>query len=622
MVALDRVSNELLADQLPAATDPVEIRPVETNHLAVAYSPLYICFLDGYVSFGHLVTATMKALEKIVSPLGQRNLLFAVICTLGLGVVFSSLLQSDAVTPPGNHSAERYQKPEFRDVVERVDAEFVARWEKEGLEPAPPADELTRIRRLSLGLTGTIPALQEIRAFEEARDFYAGNQPPPNNHIQWWLSHLFEDRRTSDYLAERFARAYVGVENGPFLVYRRRRFVSWLSDQFHGNQPYDKVVRSLITAEGLWTSNPEVNFFTVTVDENDKKNKPDEVKLAVRMTRAFLGVRLDCVQCHDDRLNDRWVQKDFHQLASFFSGANMRLSGLRETGRSYEYKYRGDPPVEVPRRVPFLPELLPEKGEPRDRLAAWVTDKHNRAFARAAVNRIWALMFGRPLVEPIDEIPLKDSLKNPYPPGLETLVDDFIDHDFDLQRLIRVIAATRVFGLDSKVSEDRTPLTEKHDQHWAAFALSRLRPEQVAGSIIQAASLTAIDADSHILFRMTRVFQQGDFIKRYGDVGADEFYALGGTISQRLLMMNGKLVHERIKDDLVANAAARILATAPDDEAVVQTTYLAVLSRQPTQEEVQYFAGLLTQKGDRSRKDKQEDLYWALLNSTEFSWNH
>ena len=618
---MDRVAIELLADQLPAATDPVEIRPVETNHLAVAYSPLYICFLNGCVVWT-LITAPMKALEKIVSPLGQRNLLFAVICTLGLSVVFSSLLQSDTVTPPGNHSAERYQKPEFRDVVERVDAEFVARWEKEGLNPAPPADELTQIRRLSLGLTGTIPALQEIRAFEEARVFHAGNQSPPKDSIQWWLSHLFEDRRTSDYLAERFARAYVGVENGPFLVYRRRRFVSWLSDQFHGNRPYDKVVRSLITAEGLWTSNPEVNFFTVTVDENAKNNKPDEVKLAVRMTRAFLGVRLDCVQCHDDRLNDRWVQKDFHQLASFFSGANMRLSGLRETGRSYEYKYRGKSQGEVPKKVPFLPELLPEKGEPRDRLAAWVTDKHNRAFARAAVNRIWALMFGRPRVDPIDEIPLKDSLEKPYPPGLETLVDDFIAHDFDLQRLIRVIAATRVFGLDSKVSEDHTPLTEKHDQHWAAFALSRLRPEQVAGSIIQAASLTAIDADSHILFRMTRVFQQGDFIKRYGDVGADEFYALGGTISQRLLMMNGKLVHERIKDDLVANAAARILATAPDDEAVVQTTYLAVLSRQPTQEEVKYFSELLAQKGDRSRKDKQEDLCWALLNSTEFSWNH
>ena len=615
---------ELLEDQLPVAIGSVGIRPIEANHLAVAYSPLYICFLDGYVSFGHWATATMKALEKIVSPLGQRNLLFAAACILGLSVVFSNLLQSDAVTPPRNHSVERYQKPEFRDVVERLDAEFVARWEKEGLEPAPPADELTRIRRLSLGLTGTIPSLQEIRAFEKARVLYAGNQPPPNDHIQWWLSHLFEDRRTSDYLAERFARVYVGVENGPFLFYRRRRFVSWLSDQFHDNQPYDKVVSSLITAEGLWTSNPEVNFFTVTIDENDKKNKnkPDEVKLAVRMTRAFLGVRLDCVQCHDDRLNDRWLQKDFHQLASFFSGADMRSSGIRETGKSYEYKYRGGPQGEVPKKVPFSPELLPESGEPRERLAAWVTDRENRAFARAAVNRIWALMFGRPLVDPIDEIPLEDTLENPYPPGLETLVDDFIAHDFDLQRLIRVIAATRVFGLDSKVSEDRVPLTEKHDQHWAAFALSRLRPEQVAGSIIQAASLTAIDADSHILFRMARVFQQGDFIKRYGDVGADEFYALGGTISQRLLMMNGELVHERIKDDLVSNAAARILATAPDDEAVVEAAYLAVLSRRPTREEVQYFAGLLAQKKGRSRKDNQEDLYWTLLNSTEFSWNH
>ncbi|MDP7010751.1 MAG: DUF1549 domain-containing protein, partial [Verrucomicrobiota bacterium] len=254
------------------------------------------------------------ALERIAPPLWQRNLLFAVVCILGMGTVVSSLLQSDTTSSPKGYQASRYQKSEFRTIVDLVDAEFAAHWEKEGLDPAPSADELTRIRRLSLGLTGTIPSLQEIRAFEGARVFHARNQPPPNDHIQWWLSHLFEDRRTSDYLAERFARAYVGVENGPFLVYRRRRFVSWLSDQFHGNRPYDKVVRSLITAEGLWTSNPEVNFFTVTVDENNNTNKPDEVKLAVRMTRAFLGVRLDCVQCHDDRLNDRWLQKDFHQL--------------------------------------------------------------------------------------------------------------------------------------------------------------------------------------------------------------------------------------------------------------------------------------------------------------------
>ena len=185
-----------------------------------------------------------------------------------------------------------------------------------------------------------------------------------------------------------------------------------------------------------------------------------------------------------------------------------------------------------------------------------------------------------------------------------------------------MIAATRIFGLDSKVPEGYAPLTEKHDQYWAAFALSRLRPEQVAGSIIQAASLTAIDADTHILFRIARAIQQGEFIERYGDVGEDEFYSQGGTTSQRLLMMNGSLVHKRIQDDLVANAAARIMATARDDVTAVEATYLAVLSRRPSPEEAQYFVELLSQRGFRSRKEKQEDLYWALINSTEFSWNH
>ena len=536
------------------------------------------------------------------------------VCVVGAGAVVSNLLQSDTMTRPSGHRASRYQEPRFRTAVDLVDAEFAADWKKAGLEPAPTADELTQIRRLSLGLTGTIPSLQEIRAVEAQ---------PEGERIQWWLSHLFADRRTSEYLAERFARAYVGVENGPFLIYRRRRFISWLADEFEANRPYDKIVRSLITAEGLWTNNPEVNFVTVTVDQNKDKKGPNEVKLAARVTRAFLGVRIDCVQCHDDHLGEEWLQKDFHQLASFFGEADMAISGIRETGKPYEFKYRRQrETVKVPTIVPFQPELLPERGHPRQRLARWVTHKKNRAFARATVNRVWALMFGRPLVEPVDEIPLEDSLENPFPPGLEILTDDFIIHNFNLQRLIRVIAATRAFGLDSKMPLGHTPPTLEHDEHWAAFALSRLRPEQVAGSIIQSASLTAINADSHIIFQLNRSIQQGEFIKRYGDIGEDEFYIQGGTIPQRLLMMNGSLVYERIKNDLVANAAARILATAPNDTKAVEATYLAVLSRRPSVKEADYFVRALSQKGFLSRKAKQSDLYWALINSTEFSWNH
>ena len=270
------------------------------------------------------------ALEKIAPPLWQRNLLFAVVCLAGAGAVVSNLLQSDAMTPPTGHRASHYNQAGFRTIVDLVDEEFAEEWKKKGVESVPLADDLILIRRLSLGLTGTIPSLQEIRALETQ---------PSEERIQWWLSYLFEDRRMSDYLAERFARAYVGVENGPFIIYRRRRFVSWLADEFQANRPYDQIVRSLITAEGLWTNNPEVNFVTVTVDQNEEENDPDEMKLAARVTRAFLGVRIDCVQCHDDHLGDDWKQKDFHQLASFFAGTDMAISGIRETDKPYKKIY-------------------------------------------------------------------------------------------------------------------------------------------------------------------------------------------------------------------------------------------------------------------------------------------
>ena len=128
----------------------------------------------------------------------------------------------------------------------------------------------------------------------------------------------------------------------------------------------------------------------------------------------------------------------------------MTASGIHETDKPYVFKYRGAGETNaVPPQVPFSAELLPGR-TPAPRLADWVTHKENRAFARATVNRVWALMFGRPLVTPVDQIPLQATTDKPFPPGLETLADDFITNNYDLRRLIRVIAATRVFQLDSE----------------------------------------------------------------------------------------------------------------------------------------------------------------------------
>ena len=159
------------------------------------------------------------------------------------------------------------------------------------------------------------------------------------------------------------------------------------------------------------------------------------------------------------------------------------------------------------------------------------------------------------------------------------------------------------------------------DAAWAAFPLTRLRPEQVANSVFQAASTSTIDAQMPWLVRLGALTSRNDFVKRYGDLGQDEFEPRGGTIPQRLLLMNGDLVESKIKDEF-GNAAVRIARLAPDDRAAVEVAYLCVLTRRPTEEESGHFAGRLDKSTGQKRKERLEDLYWTLLNTTEFSWNH
>jgi hypothetical protein len=536
----------------------------------------------------------------------RRNLLLIAVCVLGGGAVAGSLLRADRPRAAKPSEPAGHETTDFGETIAKIDEEFQASWRAQGVASAPRADDLQIARRLSLGLTGTIPSLEEIRTLEAQ---------PPAQRLDGWLSHLLGDRRTSDYLAERLARAFVGTENGPVLVYRRRRFVSWLSDRLHENTPYDVLVRQLISDTGLWTDSPAVNFITVTLRQGGD-GRPDEARLAARTSRAFLGVRLDCVECHDDNLGGPWLQRDFHALAAFYSEARSSLTGIRDQRREYSYQllHRDREEIVQP-AVPFASDLLPTQGTRRQQLSAWVTDPGNKAFARAAVNRMWALMFGRPMIEPIDSVPLKGS----FPPGLETLADDFVRHGYDLRRMVRLIASTQVFQQDSRADFE---ITEQHEKHWAVFPLTRLRPEQMAGALLQASSLTTIDADSNILVRLARFGQERDFVQRYGDFGDDEFGQHGGTIPQRLLVMNGQIVKERTEENLVANAATKIAVLAPDDGSAVDVAYLTLLSRPPTAEEREHFAARLAGTRDHLRNRQMEDVCWTLLNSTEFAWNH
>lgn len=547
-----------------------------------------------------------------------QPLLMLTVMLVAAGVVAATLRSRPNVRQP-KAVHEPYRAAGFQNSLALANQQLLAMANEQGVERAPEAERGTIARRLSLALVGSGLSLEEMRAFSEVAE---------EEQIEWLTSYLLEDPRWSDYFAERLSRAFVGTNDGPFLLFRRRKFNAWLSEQLEAGVGYDVMVRQMLAAEGLWTDTPEVNFVTATMDEANE-GRGDPIRLAGRTSRAFLAQRIDCLQCHDDFLGDLnfgtsdspvdGLQEHFHALAAFYAGTTLSdpaFRGIKEDGRTYDYEYLGDSELtQVEPAVPFAAELLPPEGKPRVRLAAWVTHPDNRAFARATVNRFWALLFSRPLVSPVDNIPLDDSV----PFIMDILADDFTNHRFDLKRLIRLIVQTDAFRRDSRAEFDITP---EHEAVWAVFPITQLRPEQVSGSLFQACSLSSLDSSSPIVTRL-KLFGEGqEFLRRFGDRGEDEFDSAAVTITQRLVLMNGNLVADRTKVDLVANASTRIAQMVSDDRQAVELTFLSVLNRLPTSPELGAFSQYLRGKSGDQRAAAVSDIYWAMINSTEFSWNH
>jgi len=536
--------------------------------------------------------------------------------------------------------AEQTVPEDLDDIVLQANSHLQHRWEtivaKDGkplvLTPAEPASDLQILRRLSLSLHGTIPSLEEIRQFES-------DQEPQK--LKRWTLRFLDDSRFSDYFAERLARGFVSTEGGSFIIYRRDRFVDWLRVQLKKNRPYHEIVREMIASKGLWTGDPATNFMTVAY--NDKKF--DVNKLAGRSVRAFLGQRLDCAQCHDHPFNEQWKQHHFEGLAAFFAQSRLSVFGVEDK----EFEGKDDSPVEyvvedrktlkkrtVKPAVPFLPELLPEDETRRKQLAAWITHPKNHRFERAFVNRVWALLFGKAYtypVYPVDDLPSPGDDEETDTKLLDLLGKDFREHNYDIRRLILVITSMQAFRMSSSHPLD-TPaafqpnhakqkyLVEQHENNWAVFPLARLRPEQIVGSILQSGSIKTIDQYSNLFVRIIRYMREQDFVSEYGDPGDEELVEKAGTIPQSLLRMNGKLPNEVLKAESF-NASGRIVDRSDSDENRVEVSYLVGLCRRPTESERTYWLDRLRSTTEKKGRNKVvEDLFWAIYNSPEFSWNH
>ncbi len=520
--------------------------------------------------------------------------------------------------------------------VAALNAEFQRQWKLSGVKIAERADDLSILRRLSLSLFGTVPSLEDIRRFE------ADQQP---HRIDRWVTGMLQDPRYSDYFAERLARSLVGVEGGPFIIFRRDRLTAWLAEQLREDASWSEMTKQLIAAEGLWTDSPSSNFITVARQDDETINVN---KLAGRSVRTFLGQRIDCAQCHDHPFDPQWKQHHFEGLAAFFCQTAVTVGGVTdrrigEDDKAVVYKVL-DPGAEedeariVPEAVPFHSEWLPSDGGLRHRLADWITHQENRRFERAIANRVWGYMFGKPLHDPVDDLPHPSDGEQD---ALDLMGQEFRRRGDRLSVLIRIIALSEPFQLSSEsVASQESEYLAQVDA-WSVFPLVRLRPEQVIGSLFQAGHVRTIDQNSNLVARLQKFGNVNDFMNEYGDMGDDELLQQVGTIPQALLRMNGRFSSELSKAELLT-AAGQIIAFSPDDESIVENSYLACLARRPSDEERTCFLDLLqaaskantaTEKLDAAAADSRtspkptreqivQDLFWILFNSPEFSWNH
>jgi len=541
-----------------------------------------------------------------------KKFTFPLLVVAGVFLVTSLAVRSPvAAVPRREGPALASPGADISPVVESVDRELGRAWAAHRLEPAEAADDLTILRRLSLALHGTIPSLEEIRRFE------ADSSP---DRLAIRVSEMLDDTRFSDYFAERLARTFVSVDTGQFLIFRRDRFVEWLSESLRKRVAYDRLVREMIAAEGVWTGQPEVNFLTQAY-ANDEF---DYNKLAARTARAFLGQRIDCAQCHDHPFAE-WKQSQFEELAACYGQVRLSPLGLNDS-KDREFKVLdGDGTTEkvVSPGVPFSSEWMAVEGGRRTRLAEWVTHPENERFARATVNRLWALMFGKPYAagRPVDDLP------NPGDPAtaddlrlLDLLARDFRDHGYDLRRTIRVIAASRAFRMSSVHPQAESDRLNDLEQHWAVFPLIRLRPEQVIGAMVQSSAIRTIDQNSHLFSRAIRFFRERDFVNEFGDPGDAELQERPSTIPQALLSMNGQFAEELAKPSPF-NSSGRLGQVETTPERLLDDAFLICLTRHPNAEERAVLLPEL-QKGDSPSEESIQDLFWVLFNCSEFCWNH
>ncbi len=504
--------------------------------------------------------------------------------------------------------------------------------ERLGITPSAPASDATFLRRAYVDVIGRLPTP------DEARSFLTNASADRRGRL---IDELLDRPEYADYWANKWADL---LRPNPYRVGIKAvmSFDAWIRDSFRKNKPYDRFVRELVTAQGsTWRNGAAVLF-------RDRR-EPDELTTIV--SQLFLGVRLECAKCHHHPF-ESWGQDDFFGFAAFFgrighkgTGLSPPISGGEEiiytaAGGAVRHPLTGDVlaprvlggPVVAPsavgsdtsaateqprgrRRRSGGPSADPDS-DPREVLADWMTADDNPYFARTIVNRVWADLIGRGLVEPVDDIRATNPPTNG--PLLDALAADFRAGGYDLKKLIRTITGSYVYGLSSEPNERNVTDTRNYSRHYR----QRLRAEVLIDAISDITQLpesySAMPVGSRAMELWT-VRSESLFLDAFGrpDPNQDPPCERTGdtTLVQALHLMNSPRLHAKITAD--AGRAAQLAAGPKTPKETVEELYLLVYARFPTDDELKV-ALTVFDESNTNRRRAAEDLLWALLNTPEF----
>jgi outer membrane murein-binding lipoprotein Lpp len=507
-------------------------------------------------------------------------------------------------------TARGYSQENSSDVkalASRIDQLIEARLAAANIKPAPSADDAEFFRRLNLDLTGKIPNLLDIRDFLD----------DDRMDKRWIWSEQLVD---SEHFAKHFANVLraimiAGSNNNQQAQFLLPSFEAWLRQRLERNTGYDRLVYELLTDSPNFNNgvSPSAFYFA---NENKAEN------LAGTTSRVFLGVKLECAQCHAHPFA-KWTRSQFWEYAVFFAGIQPPRRGLvggPQPGSSQGPREMKIPGTDKVVKARFLNGALPtwKPGTSNQQtVAEWMIAADNPFFARAAVDHVWSYFFGVSLLEPVAE-PNEDG-PPAYPELLDELARQFAAHRCDLKFLVRAIVSTRAY---QRASVSGGTGDNKEDVYrFARMPVRGLSPEQLFDSVAEATDYQEMappPTNRFQLFNPSSVRSQ--FLARFAD--QEKRLESQTSILQALFLMNGNFLAERTR--LKNNRSLATIASAPRTTSQrIETLYLLVLTRPPRPEELDRLVRYVDSGGPRhDPRQALADVYWALLNSGEFVLNH